>query len=104
MKMTDYVREWDNDNRLWVYEHRTVIENYLGRSLYSDEHIHHIDENPKNNSLSNLDIVSKSEHCRIHKPALKNRLCSIENCDVKHHSKGYCKKHYARMFRKGQGW
>lgn len=104
MRMADYVRTWDNENRVWVYEHRVVIENYLGRKLSMNEHVHHIDGNPKNNSIDNLEVVTPEEHAKIHKPALKNRLCSIELCDKKHHSKGYCKTHYAQMFRKSQGW
>lgn len=104
MKMNDYVREWDNINRVWVYEHRLVVEKFIGRALLKNEHIHHIDGNPKNNSIKNLEVVDACTHCRIHKPALKNRLCSVEGCNNKHHSKGYCKKHYARFFRKEQGW
>lgn len=45
--------------------HRAVMENHLGRKLYSSEHIHHIDGNPDNNSLSNLVILSNSDHGKI---------------------------------------
>jgi len=104
MKMSDYARNWDNENRCWIYEHRVVVEKYLGRKLSTREHVHHIDGNPKNNSIDNLDVMTPQEHVRIHKPALKNRLCSVRGCDNKHHGKGYCKKHYAQIFRKSQGW
>lgn len=96
--MNDYNRRWDNHNRKWIYEHREVMEIYLGRKLKSNEHIHHIDENPKNNNISNLKIVSPEEHVRIHKPALKNRNCSYMNCDKKHHAKGLCKSHYKSRY------
>lgn len=29
------------------------------------------------------------------------KTCSLEGCDVKHSSKGYCAKHYARILRNG---
>lgn len=40
----------------------------------SEHFIHHIDENPLNNSLSNLKCVSKSEHNTIHH---KNQICNF---------------------------
>jgi hypothetical protein len=102
MKMNDYKREWDNENRTWVYEHRVVIERQLGRKLSKDEHIHHIDGNPKNNSIKNLQLTNVKSHCRIHKPALKNKSCTIDGCNNVHHAKGYCKKHYAKIFQNGR--
>lgn len=49
-----------------IREHRYVMEKYLGRKLKSDEHIHHIDENKLNNSISNLTIMSNSAHKKLH--------------------------------------
>lgn len=54
-------------NGKMVKEHRMVMEEYLGRKLESWEHIHHINENPSDNRLENLQIVTNSEHGRIHK-------------------------------------
>ena len=49
----------------YKYEHRVVMEKKLGRKLRSDEHVNHKDENPANNSPSNLEIVTKAEHNKI---------------------------------------
>lgn len=49
-----------------VYYHRHVAAVAAGRWLSSDEHVHHIDENILNNSPENLEILSASEHARIH--------------------------------------
>lgn len=49
-----------------VYIHRKIIEDAIGRTLTSDEEVHHIDFNHHNNRLENLIILSKSEHSKIH--------------------------------------
>lgn len=46
--------------------HRCVMEAFIGRPLRKDEDVHHKDGNPRNNDLSNLEIVTRSEHARIH--------------------------------------
>jgi hypothetical protein len=47
-------------------EHRIVMERFLHRKLDSDEHVHHIDGDTLNNSPSNLQIVTRSEHLKLH--------------------------------------
>lgn len=49
-----------------VAEQRIVVETFLGRKLLSSEVIHHRDEDKLNNNLSNLQIVTRSEHRAIH--------------------------------------
>lgn len=48
------------------HEHRLVVEQKIGRPLRSDEIVHHIDGNKRNNSLNNLMICTRAEHARIH--------------------------------------
>jgi hypothetical protein len=48
------------------YEHRVVIEEYLGRPLRGDEHVHHINGDPSDNRLENLRVVSVAEHHQTH--------------------------------------
>lgn len=50
----------------YVYLHRLIVENYLGRLLKDDEVIHHKDLNKKNNSIDNLSVLSPGEHSKIH--------------------------------------
>ncbi len=50
----------------WVYEHRYVMESFLGRPLSSDEIVHHKDGDIYNNDISNLQLVTRSEHQAIH--------------------------------------
>lgn len=53
----------------YVLEHRVVMENHIGRLLRPDELVHHIDENKKNNDISNLEIQSWPEHSKHHAQA-----------------------------------
>lgn len=45
---------------------RLLLEEKLGRELHHDEQVHHIDENPLNNSLDNLKVKMLREHQREH--------------------------------------
>jgi len=49
-----------------VAEHRHVMELKLGRKLTSAEIVHHGDGNPLNNDPSNLVVLSRAEHQRLH--------------------------------------
>ena len=56
------------------YVHRVIMEEHLGRKLESSEHIHHIDGNPQNNDINNLQIMTNSEHRQLeYKIAPKNK-------------------------------
>ena len=68
LRMNDYERRWDNGKRRWVYTHRQVMAEKLGRPLESGEHVHHINGNQKDNRPENLEIVSLSTHMSKHSP------------------------------------
>ena len=40
----------------YIYEHRLVMERYLGRYLRDGEQVQHTDGNPHNNSIANLEL------------------------------------------------
>lgn len=46
--------------------HRVIMEEHLGRKLTTDEVVHHIDRNKKNNDISNLQVMTWSEHSKLH--------------------------------------
>lgn len=46
--------------------HRHLMQEKLGRKLSRNEVVHHIDNNPSNNDISNLTVMTLSEHSRHH--------------------------------------
>jgi hypothetical protein len=54
----------------FVYEHRWIMEQKIGRKLKRNEHVHHINGNPKDNRIENLEILSNADHAKIHSKKL----------------------------------
>ena len=87
----------------WIYEHRVIMENHLKRALKTHEHIHHLDKDTSNNSISNLILTNNSEHYKIyHKDAgIKTRFTTKNRLEYwKEHKISidkictYCKKKF----------
>ena len=56
----------NRDSRNYVPEHRLKIEKKIGRYLLPNEVVHHKNENPSDNRLSNLKLMTKGDHQRLH--------------------------------------
>src|SRR3990167_7766325 len=56
--------------RIWEEEHSTIPKGY---------HIHHIDGNKFNNSLTNLQLISASEHIKHHQEELSKNPSFIQH-------------------------
>lgn len=54
------------DGRRQIKLHRYVMEQHIGRKLLPSEIVHHINEDKLDNRIDNLQIVTISEHNRIH--------------------------------------
>lgn len=50
--------------------HITIVEAEIGRRITAHEVVHHVDHDRSNNALSNLQLMTRSEHARLH--ALEN--------------------------------
>ena len=48
------------------YEHRTIMEQHLGRPLTDDEVVHHINGDTFDNRIENLQLMTRTEHTRLH--------------------------------------
>jgi len=51
----------------YVLHHRIVIENHIDRLLNSNEVVHHINGNRKDNCIENLKLMSIEDHSTHHK-------------------------------------
>ena len=52
--------------KTYVYLHVVIMENHIGRQLKENEEVHHKDEDPTNNKLSNLELRTRAGHARQH--------------------------------------
>ena len=64
--------------RGYVMEHRLKMENKLGRYLYAHEVVHHKNEDKQDNRLSNLSLMTNSEHSRMHSTGKKASIETIQ--------------------------
>lgn len=46
--------------------HRAIMEEYLGRKLNRNEIVHHKDGNKHNKHIDNLQLMTQSEHIKLH--------------------------------------
>ena len=86
-------------NGKWEVEHRSIMEQILGRSLTPGEVVHHKDSNVFNNNPENLQIMMRKEHQNLHNPRPIPDQCFILDCNKRHTARGFCSIHYQRYLR-----
>lgn len=60
-----YVQVWTSSG--YILEHRLIMEQQVGRPLLASEVVHHLDHDPSNNTVDNLQLLSsQAEHARLH--------------------------------------
>lgn len=82
-----------------ILEHRYIAEQKLGRYLTSDEVVHHVDENKRNNNPDNLIVFrTAADHSRYHKIGILKEMedgtyiCPIPEERIRQCP--YCKKYF----------
>lgn len=90
--------------RGYIREHRLVAEQSLGRPIRPDEVVHHRDQNTLNNDPANLEVMSPSDHMRLHSTcdawSRKAERCVVcGTVDIPHYARGLCLRCYGRKMR-----
>jgi hypothetical protein len=71
------------DVRGYIYEHRLVAEEMLGRALLPGEEVHHINGDKTDNRPENLEVLSGGEHKVRHRsPGCRRRLPDEPNEEI----------------------
>jgi HNH endonuclease len=74
------------NNHGYVFEHRLVMEQYIGRYLEPDEVVHHRNGMITDNRIENLELMSNSSHTTHHNigKSRKGQRCSRRKQNPKH--------------------
>lgn len=50
------------------YRYRHRMEQHLGRELATSEHVHHLNGDPTDDRIENLQVLTASDHAKLHAP------------------------------------
>lgn len=57
---------YPNYCKKYVYRYRLVMEKHLKRYLNPDEHVHHINDDPMDDRIENLEVMKIGSHVSLH--------------------------------------
>lgn len=81
----------------FYYEHIYIMENELGRYLTNEECVHHLDGDKENNRISNLIVLTRGHHTRLHMwldnqttKMVEKRFCKVCDATLQYQQKKFC--------------
>lgn len=77
-----YYPEHPNKISRYIFEHRLVMEKHLGRYLDDGEVVHHKNGDKQDNRIENLQIMTYSDHSKLHKNKFKKEWNTNESEDL----------------------
>lgn len=69
---------WVDGIKRPMKQHRHIIEQHLGRELSPTEVVHHINEDPADNRIENLEVMDFGAHSALHNRARYARALAEE--------------------------
>lgn len=70
MKPTNLRYKTKTSRGIVKYAHRVIMEQKLGRKLENNEVVHHKNGDKTDNRMCNLELMTRSEHIRLHEIGL----------------------------------
>lgn len=89
MRDTGYIKNnYENANgHGYCWKHRRIAEEILNRKLSTNEVVHHLDNDSNNNNITNLIVISRPTHTKLHHFLNEQRVIlekslneNFENC------------------------
>ena len=92
-------------NKNYVLRSHLVVEKHLGRYLVNGEVVHHLNHDCTDDRIENLQVMSWSEHSRLHRPKINRWSINHAACikcnstRLKHRAHGLCRYCYKKSKR-----
>lgn len=88
-----------------VLAHRMIMEFHLGRPLASNEIVHHINGDPLDNRLENLEVMEWGKHTALHRQKfVQCKICGMTKEQLEHKpaTEDLCNRCWQRIKRRSR--